>query len=150
MAGENRRSFVILVGAWIAVVAWTGLVLGASGEAFSAEATRGLVYQLWSWLGISRSQAGPHVFWTRKAAHFIEYAVLGVLVLHALRRAGMGVLVASACALLWALAVAVGDESIQSQLASRTGSLRDVAIDVAGATTAVALTAQLFLARKSP
>ena len=78
----------------------------------------------------------------------LSFAIIALL--GAFTFAGMGILVASACALLWALAVAVGDESIQSQLASRTGSLRDVAIDVAGATTAVALTAQLFLARKSP
>lgn len=149
MAGENAASAAARVGAWTAAVLWTALVLAASGEAFSAANTRGLVYDVWSWLGVSRAEAAPFVYWTRKAAHFVEYAVLGILVLRALRAAGLGGPTASVCALLWALAVALGDESNQAQLPSRTGSARDVAIDVASATTAIALTAHLLRARKS-
>jgi len=149
MTGENPRSLITRASAWLLVGLWTALVLTASGEAFSADATRGVVFEFWSWLGISRAEVGPFVFWTRKGAHFVEYAVLGFLVLRALRLAGVGLPAAGLCALLWAIAVAFGDEARQAQLSTRTGSLRDVAIDMAGATTAVALTARLILARRS-
>jgi VanZ family protein len=149
MTGENTASGVARVAAWTLAALWTALVLTASTEAFSADATRGLVHEIWSWFGIAPARAAPYVFWTRKTAHFVEYAVLGVLVLRALRFAGVGLPAAIACALLWALAVALGDETHQARLASRTGSARDVAIDLAGAATAVALTARLYFARKS-
>jgi len=150
MAGENATSSAARAGAWTAAVLWTALVLAASGEAFSAANTRGLVYEIGAWLGVSPGDLVRFVFWTRKAAHFVEYAVLGALVLHALRWTGLGVPTASVCALLWALAVAVGDESNQALLPSRTGSARDVAIDVAGAAVAIALAGHLFRGRRAP
>ena len=147
MTGEHRATPRSRVTAWIAALLWTALVLTASGEAFSADATRGFVYEIWAWLGVSRSDAAPYMFWTRKAAHFVEYAVLAVLLLRALRLTGFGLAAASGCALLLALAVATADEANQARLASRTGSVRDVAIDWAGAATATALTA-CFAARR--
>ncbi|MDH3687269.1 MAG: VanZ family protein [Myxococcales bacterium] len=150
MTGENPRSLVTRAGAWLLAGLWTALVLTASGDAFSADATRGAVFEFWSWLGVSRADAAPFVFWTRKGAHFIEYGVLGLLVLRALRLTGVRLGTAAACTLLWALAVAFGDEAHQAYLSTRTGSLRDVVIDMSGATLAVALSARLLVGRKTP
>ena len=149
MAGENAASSAARAGAWTAAVLWTVLVLAASGEAFSAANTRGWVYEIWSWLGVSRAEVAPFLFWTRKAAHVVEYAILGALALRALHGVRLGITSASLCALLWAFTVALGDETNQAQLASRTGSATDVALDVAGAAVAIALTARVLSARKS-
>jgi VanZ family protein len=149
MAGEHAASRGARAGAWIASLLWTALVLTASGEGFSADATRGLVYDFWAFLGVALEHAQPFVFWTRKGAHFVEYAVLAALVLRALRLTGIGLPAASLCALLWALGVAIGDESVQARLPSRTGSPRDVAIDFAGAATAVLLTHRLVSSREA-
>jgi VanZ family protein len=149
MAGENAASSAARAGAWTAAVLWTVLVLAASGEAFSAANTRGWVYEIWSWLGVSHAEVAPFLLWTRKAAHVVEYAILGALALRALHGARLGIPSASLCALLWALTVALGDETTQAQLPSRTGSATDVALDVAGAAVAIALTARVLRARKS-
>lgn len=78
----------------------------------------------------------------RKTGHVIEYAVLAALILRALRdtedrRRALRV------ALLLSVAYAVSDEWHQSLVATRQGSVWDVAIDAAGA----ALGAGLWEAR---
>jgi Predicted integral membrane protein len=77
----------------------------------------------------------------RKAAHVSEYAVLAVLFYRAFvhtvfqsRRALSAGIVLLSCA-----AYATSDEFHQSFVPSRTASLRDVMIDVCGATLAVLL-----------
>lgn len=75
----------------------------------------------------------------RKAAHFTEYAVLGVLVSSALdpgaRRTRSRILLIAAVLAL----VASLDESIQLFVPGRSGMVTDVLLDCCGAATGVAL-----------
>ena len=78
-------------------------------------------------------------FIIRKTAHFSEYAVLGVGALNLaknLARRGSGRCASIGVLLAFAL-VAVADETLQLFVPGRSGSLRDVAIDLAGYTFGV-------------
>lgn len=129
---------------------WTALIFAFSGESFSADATGG-------WLAWLLERIAPDLdadaryrlhLAVRKGAHVFEYAVLGALAFHAarvgaprehrLRPAGL--------ALALVAAVAVADESHQARLAQRTGSPRDVALDLAGGAAGLGLAAALRLA----
>ncbi|SNT10961.1 VanZ like family protein [Anaerovirgula multivorans] len=73
----------------------------------------------------------------RKNAHFFSYLVLGVLVLNALRRSGVygskGIMIAFLICVLYA----ISDEFHQTFVPGRSGEIRDVIIDSAGATVGV-------------
>ncbi len=75
----------------------------------------------------------------RKLAHFSEYAVLGVLMLALLIRPGLRSRPAASAGLC--LAAALLDEGIQLFSPGRGASLRDVALDFAGACVGIALAA---------
>lgn len=72
--------------------------------------------------------------WIRKFAHLFEYAVLAFLAVRAFSNSVMTVLREHAylAALALVLLIAAADETIQSFDPSRTGSVADVAIDLAG------------------
>lgn len=100
-----------------------------------------LVRPLFGALGVT--DADLMQFVVRKLAHFSEYLVMGVLAFQALpalrnksakghRRAMV------ACALVVAL-VPVADECIQLFVPGRSGMVRDVLIDMAGALCGLAL-----------
>jgi VanZ family protein len=129
--------------AWLPVVAWLGVVLLFSTGGFSADTSSRFIGPLLRALGLAPEQIAVVHFWTRKGAHFVEYAALGFLAFRAARLsyAPRG---AAALALGVALAVAAVDEGHQATLASRTGSARDVAIDLAGAAFGVAVRRVLF------
>jgi len=91
-------------------------------------------------------------FFLRKAAHVSEYAMLAVLLYRAFvhtvfqsRRALSAGLVLLSCT-----AYAASDEFHQSFVPSRTSSLRDVMIDVCGATLAVLLYWSIAMRRVIP
>ncbi|MBU9673870.1 VanZ family protein [Planococcus sp. CP5-4] len=71
----------------------------------------------------------------RKSAHFFAYLVLGLLFMRALLKNGMTL----GRAVLWAFALsalyAASDEVHQLFITGRSGEIRDVLIDSAGATT---------------
>ena len=67
----------------------------------------------------------------RKLAHAAEYAVLGALVLRAVRRAGLSFALAAA--------YAVSDEVHQSFVRGRNGSPLDLAIDALGIAIGIVL-----------
>jgi len=123
---------------WGPVALWAGLILTMSGDHFGGDQTG-------HWLAVGLRFWFPDIepgrvqlvnAAVRKAAHVIEYAVLGGLACNALRREypawrPLGPILAtlalaSACALL--------DEAHQTLLAGRTGSLRDVLLDLSAAT----------------
>ncbi len=93
-------------------------------------------------------------FYVRKAAHFSEYAVLGVLLSAALAayplRTPLRLLLSAGGGLLWA----AGDELHQLFVAARGPSVRDVLIDFGGALfgslIAVAVTAWWRRKRNKP
>ena len=121
---------------WLPPVAWMALILWLGSDSGSAERTGRFLMPALRFLVPSASPLQLDALHTliRKLGHVTEYAVLAALWLRAL--AGVPRLVRSRVALCaWAIAVAwaVLDESLQSMVASRTGSLYDVMIDALGA-----------------
>ena len=82
-------------------------------------------------------------FVVRKAAHFTEYAVLGVLFARAfdLRRGARARTIAVVCLVL--VLVPVLDETIQLFVPGRSGQLSDVLLDCCGAATGAFLTCKI-------
>jgi VanZ family protein len=141
--GERRRR----VGAWAAVVLWTCVILLFSGDPFAADETRGWLERLW--LAVGLPPPGPlALYLVRKGAHVLEYGVLGGLIFWA-SLPGRRVPRALAAALLLSLAVAAADELHQSTLPRRTGTVRDVGLDLAGATAGALLVAAVRRAIRS-
>lgn len=132
--------------AWLAVAAWTAVVLLLSSDAFGAEGTSRILLPLLRALlpGASDETLALVHGALRKAAHPTEYAVLGAL---ALRAAALGAgrsvarpgARAAVLALAYATGIAAADETHQSFSPARTGTARDVALDAAGAGSGIAV-----------
>src|SRR5262249_21709356 len=75
----------------------------------------------------------------RKSAHVVEYLVLGVLLVRALREEGLVGLPLILTAILLGGGWAMMDELHQEVVPSRTASPRDVAVDTSGVFAGVAL-----------
>lgn len=95
---------------------------------------------------MTREEVTPSVrdrigFYVRKAAHATEYAILGALCVLALAAWGVRRL-ALRSAFAWpvAAAYAASDEYHQLSVSGRSGEIRDVLIDIAGATVGILLT----------
>lgn len=89
----------------------------------------------------------------RKTGHFSEYAILGALVLAALRAAVERDRVASVAVGLILVAVSSLDEAIQLLVPGRMGLLSDVLLDCCGAASGVmacALIAHVVRRRRCP
>src|SRR5215207_11108602 len=133
------------------LVAWACFVLFASSASFSASNTSRVIRPLLLWLfpEISEASLAYVHFLVRKAAHFSEYALLALLAARAFRTSHREKL-----RRLWWLAafalvacVALADEYHQSFLPSRTGSIYDSLLDMAGGAAALACAA-LWIARR--
>jgi VanZ family protein len=134
------------------LAAWVGFIFLASSASFSASNTSRFIQPLLVWLfpGISEASLLQAHFLVRKAAHFTEYALLALLAARAfltstgerLRRGWW----LAAFALV--AAVALLDEYHQSFLPSRTGTVYDSLLDMAGGASALALTALWRAARR--
>jgi VanZ family protein len=125
---------------WLPPVAWMIVVLSASSAEFSAANTGGLVRTLLAWLlpGLGPHQVEVIHVGVRKLAHFTEYAILGALWFRGLARSGMArPPVAAWLALVICVLCAAVDETHQSFVASRTGSVQDVLLDSLGALAAI-------------
>ena len=119
------------------------IIFAGSTDLMSADHTSRIIVPLLHWLfptisGLTLLQVE---FFIRKAAHVSEYAVLAVLLYRAFvhtvfqsRRA-----LSAGSVLLSCAAYAASDEFHQSFVPSRTASLRDVMIDLCGATLAILL-----------
>jgi len=124
------------------VVAWMLVISFASTDLMSAAHTSRFIGPFLRWLApeISAASILAVQFFVRKAAHLTEYAILAALLLRALRP-GRGKVAMPL--LLWTLFIAAAyamlDEFHQSFVTSRTGSPRDVMIDVCGAAVGLAL-----------
>jgi VanZ like family len=123
---------------WLPLVAWLGLMFVGSTNVMSSEHTSGYIvpYLLWLKPGMS-----PKTIWiilvvVRKCAHVTEYAILALLLWRALR--SVPVLCTKTSILFGAVLLgcaifAASDEFHQTFIKSRTPSVRDVFLDVAGA-----------------
>ena len=135
-------------GDWLPPVLWMAVILWAGSDTGSAEHTGRLILPL---LRVLFPAASPvqldavHAL-LRKAGHVVEYAVLAALWVRALRAVAWPRPRAAVVAWVAAVAWAVVDETLQTRVASRTGSVVDVAIDTAGALI-VALPAGAGVAR---
>jgi VanZ family protein len=131
-------------------VAWACFVLFASSSNFSASNTSRIVRPLLLWLfpDVSEASLAYAHFLVRKAAHFTEYALLALLAARAFRTSHREKLrrLWRPAAFALVACVALADEYHQSLLPSRTGTIYDSLLDMAGGATALAC-ASLWLAR---
>jgi len=128
--------------AWLAVAACAGVIVFFSGDEFSAANTSRILEPLLRWLFpdlAPDAMATLHMA-VRKTAHLTEYGLLGLLAFRAL---GLSLAISNARAALLGLGivflVSATDEFRQSFIASRTGTIRDVGIDLAGGALGVGL-----------
>jgi VanZ family protein len=137
-ASERKNSTVWK--AWLAAVLWLGLIAFESTNALSAEKTSGILYPLLHFLfGLDPVRFLTWHFVIRKTGHIIGYSTLSLLFF----RAWKTTLQASGgprWSIVWAriafamtALVASLDEWHQTFLPSRTGTIRDVALDSAAA-----------------
>jgi VanZ family protein len=118
------------------LIFWMGFIYFASTSSLSADNTSRILRPLLLWLfpQISEERIAALHFLTRKAAHFTEYAVLAFLAARAFnssshRRLRNNWIVASA---ILVIVYALLDEFHQSLVKSRTASIFDSLIDIAG------------------
>lgn len=118
---------------------WIAFISFASTDEFSADNTSRFIRPVLLWLfpNITEAKLATAHLLTRKAAHFGEYAILAFLA----RRAFVGSSSAFIrrrwfeLALLLVVLNSLLDEFHQSFVPSRTGSIYDSAIDIAGGLT---------------
>ena len=133
---------------YLPLVICLGFISFASSNSFSASNTSRIIAPLVLWLfpNTSPETLATIHFIVRKIAHFTEYAVLGFLAARAFRtspRPAISERWFLICATL-VVVYALMDEYHQSFVPSRTASLLDSLIDMAGG-----LTALLIVRRRS-
>jgi VanZ family protein len=123
---------------WLPLLIWGSVIFVGSTNLMSAEHTSRFVVPFLLWLKPGMS---PQTIWVilvavRKCAHVIEYAVLALLLWRALRNTpilGAKMLVVFGAVMLGCALFAASDEFHQTFIKSRTPSVRDVLLDIAGA-----------------
>jgi VanZ family protein len=125
---------------WLAVALWTAVIFHFSSSQFSKASTSPLLVQMLRSLFPAMTAETERIleFLVRKGAHVSEYAVLAVLAHQALRDSPNSWR-SAARALVLVAAVALVDEIHQLFVVGRSGSVRDVFIDVGGGTAALLL-----------
>ena len=130
MNGTVRKKLI-----WILPLLWTAVIFSASlqsGEdsgALSGSIT-GMIYDFLTKAGFSLTFETLH-FLIRKAAHFTEYAILGILVKTAIQKAPL--LKSDTLSLLsWMILIPLCDEGIQHFVSGRFGAIEDSLLDMSG------------------
>jgi VanZ family protein len=130
-----------LLSRYLPLVVWLVFISYASSDSFNAGNTSRIIGPLVLWLFPNTSpetMATIH-FITRKLAHFTEYAILGLLAARAFRTSPRWFLISAVLVVAYALI----DEYHQSFVPSRTASVFDSMIDMAGGISAL-----IFISRK--
>jgi VanZ family protein len=126
----------IFLGYWLPVLVWCGVMLALSGDLGSDNNTGKLLHWLLPTLSPAHFEL-IHFYLRKGVGHIGDYGFLYFLWFRAFR-GGLGY--RGGRAFLWSLglclAVAFLDEGHQTLLASRTGCLRDVGLDLAGSSGA--------------
>lgn len=130
---------------WIAVILWMSLIFflshqpGGESSELSEGITRGFINTIK--VVIPVLEINEHILhgFIRKAAHFAAYFVLGFLVINALRRSGIHGFRGWGFALIICVVYAITDEIHQLFIPGRSGEVRDVLIDTAGASIGIAV-----------
>ncbi len=128
--------------AWLCVAAWIAVIQSFASPSFSSGETSRFLDPLLRWLfpAADADWIAAARFAVRKAGHLIEYAILALFALRALYLSFERPLAQLAAAsLLLVLVVAAVDEWRQALAKDRTGSLADVALDLAGAASALVI-----------
>jgi VanZ family protein len=126
---------------YIPLLAWMAFISFASTSEFSGENTSRIIRPLLLWLFPRASEETLNLvhFLVRKAAHFSEYAVMGILAGRAF--SGSSIQFIRRHWFLFSLSLialyALVDEYHQSFVPSRTASIFDSLIDTAGGLTAL-------------
>jgi VanZ family protein len=126
---------------YLPLVVWLAFIFFASTDNFSAANTSRIIGPLVLWLFPNTSAetlASIH-FIVRKLAHFTEYAILGFVAARAFRASPRWFLISAVLIVVYALL----DEYHQSFVPSRTASIFDSFIDMAGGVSAL-----IFVSRK--
>ena len=149
----ERQSAPRFVSRYLPLVAWLVFISLASSDSFSANNTSRIIEPLIRWLFPATSPDRLELIHllVRKASHFTEYAILGLLAVRAfstsphpgVRRRWFLV------SLLLVALYALLDEYHQSFVPSRTASIFDSLIDTAGGLTALIL-ARFFKRSREP
>ena len=126
---------------YLPLVVWLAFISLASTDSFNAANTSRIIGPLVLWLfpNTSPETLATIHFVVRKIAHFTEYAILGFLAARAFRVHQRWFLISLVLIVVYALF----DEYHQSFVPSRTASIFDSFIDMAGG-----LTALIFISRK--
>lgn len=118
---------------------WMGFIWFASTREFSADNTSKVLRPLIVWLfpGISEERVAAAHFLIRKLSHFTEYGILALLARRAFITSSQDLVKRYwfYLALLLCVSYSLLDEFHQSFVPSRTASLGDSAIDIAGGLT---------------
>jgi VanZ family protein len=138
MIKRRTRTFL---SRYLPLIAWMVFISFASTGSFSAGNTSRIIGPFVLWLFPDTSQETLLVIHgvTRKLAHFVEYALLGILAARAFRGSPRRdlrerwFLVSLALVVVYALL----DEYHQAFVPSRTGTIYDSLIDIAGGLTAL-------------
>jgi len=139
----NQRS---ALSPWIPVVLWVALVFGLGSAGFQSDHTSRFLLPVLEWLlpDWKPWELRQLHLEIRKFAHAFEYGVTAILVFRAftLSRSAWNVWRVAIGTWLLVLAVASVDELHQSTLKSRTGSVSDVLLDVAGGVLGIGIASQ--------
>ena len=124
---------------YVPLVAWLVFISVASSDSFSANNTSRIIGPLILWLFPNTSPETLAIihFVTRKIAHFTEYAILGFLAARAFRPSPRRAISERwfLISLILIVVYAFLDEFHQSFVPSRTPSIYDSLIDIAGGLT---------------
>lgn len=139
----GQQSVARFLSRYLPLAAWLVFISFASSDSFNAGNTSRIIGPLVLWLfpnTTPETLAVVHVI-TRKAAHFTEYAILAFLAARAFRSSPRPALANRwfVAALALVIAYALIDEYHQTFVPSRTGSVYDSFIDMAGGLTALLL-----------
>jgi len=141
LVGGTRSGRKICV-AWLCTALWIAVIHALAGDQFSADDSSRIIGPLLRWLLRDASPewiAATHVA-VRRAAHVVEYAILALLALRALRLSfDRSTAWLAAATLAVVMVVAATDESRQAASAKRTGALSDVTLDISGGVAALVL-----------
>ena len=136
----DRIASAVAVVLWMAVIFWFSAQNGASSGSMSAGVTEALARLLTpgfdelSPLAQAETVEALHLF-VRKAAHFSEYAVLGMLTVNALRTYRLNKALRLILPVATCLVYAVSDEIHQYFIPDRACRAFDVFIDTMGGLT---------------
>ncbi len=124
---------------WLPAVVWMALIFTGSGDALSEQHSSLFLEPLIRWLFPWFSDQGVYnaMFFVRKCGHTTEYAVLAILLWHAIRKTAavpeFWAWPHARAAFVIACVYAATDEIHQTFVPSRQGAVVDVLIDALGA-----------------